>query len=111
MTASSKQPRRARLFPQSLGDSIKSTVGQAARRRGFHKTDIIDHWETIIGAELASQCSPVKMSFGREKTGGTLHIKADSSVATLLQHHEPIIIERMASFYGYRIIERIRILH
>lgn len=104
-------PKRCYLFPKTLSDSLTFPVAIALKKRGFSKADLLRHWDAIIGAELGQRCEPVKLVEQPGRPGeGVLHIRTRSVYATEIQHSIPIILERLATYYGYRIASRVTIL-
>jgi hypothetical protein len=80
----------------------------ALRKRGFSAVEVITHWTEIVGAEMAADTMPEKLSFPRgARSQGTLHLLATGSVALELQHLEPIIINRINTYFGYAAVARI----
>ncbi len=104
-------PRRCYLFPKTLSDCLSYPVAPALKKRGFSKTDLLRHWESIVGPELGRRCEPVKLVEPQGRQGeAVLHIRTRGVWATEIQHSSPIILERLAVYYGYRIASRIVIL-
>jgi len=69
---------------------------------------MILEWASIVGSGLALETLPVKLSFARgERADGTLHLRVASGAAPMVQHLEPMIVERINSFFGYRAVGRL----
>ena len=84
---------------------------QALGKRGLAHASVITEWERIIGPDLARYSQPEKLIFPRgQRDRGTLHIRVLGSLATELQHLEPLVIERVNTHFGYRAVERIRLI-
>ncbi|GAK33587.1 hypothetical protein AQ1_01477 [alpha proteobacterium Q-1] len=65
-------------------------------------------WAMITGTAIASQSVPLRLNFPRgERMGASLEIRVTPAFAPILQHQEPLIIERVNSFFGYRAVSRI----
>jgi hypothetical protein len=103
--------------------AVGKHVGQLTRKiyqaHGFAYAEILTHWETIIGPELAQMCKPQsirwprgmeKQTIERRKLGGTLVIVAAGPCAIELQHDTPRIIERLNTHYGYGAITALKIV-
>ncbi len=106
-----KTPRRCYLFPKTLGDSLDFVTAKALKKRGFDKAELVRYWGQIVGEELCPACQPVKLTPAAGQHGGTLYIRAATGFHALeLQHREPLILERIAQFYGYYPARRIVIL-
>lgn len=72
---------------------------------------LLENWSHIIGADLAGRCQPDKLDFPHgERQGGTLTIRAASADALELQHDTPRILERLNGHFGYRAIDRIKLI-
>ena len=109
---SEKERRRYSLFPKTLAGCIEPLTRPVLKAQGLAGSRILTEWESIVGPKLARHCVPEKLSFPRgQKTGGTLVISTENGFATELQHMQPIILERMAAYFGYQAITRITISH
>lgn len=106
-----KQPRkRWGTGARALGALLPKIAEPAVRKRGFTAVEIVTRWDEIVGSELAADCSPERISFPQgARMDGTLHILASGSMALELQHLEPILVERLNNFCGYRAVSRIAI--
>lgn len=77
-------------------------------RRGFGEAQFILEWPAVVGQDLARDSLPVKLSFARgDRTDGTLHLRVAPGAALEFQHLEPVIVERINSFFGYRAVARL----
>ena len=69
---------------------------------------MILQWASIVGPGLARETLPVKLSFRRgARVDGTLHLRVAPGVAPELQHLEPLVIERINTFFGYHAVARL----
>jgi hypothetical protein len=81
-------------------------------KRGLAFGSLITEWDTIVGPNLARQTLPEKLSFPRGKReDATLSIRAMGAIALELQHLEPLILERINGFFGYKAVSRLRLIH
>jgi hypothetical protein len=71
--------------------------------------NLTKNWEEIIGKKYAKFCYAKSVVFSKDKTiGGKLTIAAhNASVGYFLQNSSELIIERIASFYGFKSITKI----
>ena len=93
---------RLRYGAGRLGDLVPRLVKPVLRARGFHQAAVLTDWPAIVGVELAACCCPEKLS--RE---GVLHLRVVPGAATRLQHIEPLLLERIASHFGFRAVKRL----
>lgn len=103
-----EEPKR-RFKTEGINQVLQAALGPAIRRRGFADERILQEWEQIAGPLIAARCKPVKIHYGRQRTG-TLHIQASSAIALELQHLAPQLIERVNGYFGYRAVHRLQII-
>ncbi|MDP1554168.1 MAG: DUF721 domain-containing protein, partial [Hyphomonas sp.] len=73
--------------------------------------EILTHWETIVGPELAAYACPLEIKFPRGKNAGaTLHLRiASGAAATLLHMKTPTILARVNGFLGYGAVSALQV--
>ena len=99
-------------FPKTLAACIEPLTRPVLKAQGLAGSRILTEWHSIVGAGLAVHTAPEKLSFPPgKKTGGTLTISVENGFATELQHKQPVILERLAGYFGYAAIARITIAH
>jgi len=104
------EKRRYSLFSKSLKSCVEPVVRPSLKAQGVAASKIIVEWEQIVGKELAAYTMPVKLTFPRDKNSeGTLTVACEGAYSLTLQHIQPVIMERIASYFGYRAVARINI--
>ncbi len=98
-----------RQLRQLLERKIQKVIG----KQGFMTIDIITKWQQIVGKELYAVAKPVKIKFVRnDRANGILVIKTLSSAHALtISYQEDVIIERVNTFFGYKALNKIQIIH
>lgn len=95
---------------KKLNRLLPKEAKTAFKKFGFSQTRIISQWKDVVGKEMAAASQPRKMWFPRgARAGGTLDIMVDAGWALELQHLEPLMIERINSFFGYAAVAKITI--
>lgn len=104
------KPRRGR-GPVALAATLSRITDAALRKRGFAQSAVITNWAEIVGAELADHTAPQRLAFPRSgrggRGGGTLHVRVAGALATELQHLEPLVLERINTYFGYQAVARL----
>lgn len=97
------------LTPLSL--EVQPLARKMLGKRGFDSIVLIEKWKDIVGEDLSSGVFPDKISYPNGKrTDGTLHVKvAGGAFATLLEHRQKILLDRINTFLGYPAISSLRI--
>jgi hypothetical protein len=95
---------RAKAVSEMLPD-----VGRAAFRRfGFVQSSVVSRWKEIVGEKYATVSAPESIRFPQGKRAeGTLTLTIARAHAPMMQHVEPVIIERVNRFFGYTAVTRI----
>ncbi|MEW5424298.1 DUF721 domain-containing protein [Amorphus sp. 3PC139-8] len=108
-------PRRRRAVP--LSDLIGDALTPAARKRGFASAAILTNWASIVDEQTAKTALPERLIWPRRTKadpdaagGATLVVATNSASALILQHTAPLLIERLNTFFGWRAVERIKIV-
>ena len=83
---------------------------KAFGRKSFAEQLLLTRWRDIVGDEYARTSLPMKLTRGRNNSGGTLSIQAESGVALLMQHDAPRIIERINKDSGYELVARLKFI-
>jgi hypothetical protein len=100
------EERRGRV--RALAAEVPRIAGAVLGKHGFAEAQLVAQWPAIIGEELARSASPEKLSFGRgERRDGTLHLRVSPASALEIQHREPVLLERINAFFGYRAVARL----
>lgn len=102
--------RRWRQGPVNIGSLTGRLTRPALGKRGFTGGEILSHWPTIVGADLAAFACPMQVKFPRGRNNGaTLQLRvAHGAAAALLQLKLPAIKERINRFYGYEAVNDVQ---
>ena len=95
-----------------LGDSINYILRRIIGQKNKVLAEIIINWPRIVGGELSSNASPMKIYSIREKGEqiNVLLVQADSSAAGLkLSYQQVLVIERIAIYFGHKAVHRLKI--
>ncbi len=98
-----------------LADLIGPCLLAAFKRNGFASTEIVTHWDDIVGPEIAAHAEPMKIIWPRQRDvddteppePATLVVRCQGPTAIEIQHQAAVIIERINQFLGWRAIGRI----
>lgn len=108
--ASASETRKAKT--QSVGRAISGLAKRALDKRGFVDASIVNEWPKIAGALIGGNSLPEKITFPRDRTKpGTLHLRLENgALSTEVMHFEPVLLERMNRFFGFRAVGHIKII-
>ena len=93
---------------RAIGTMLPRVAGAALGKRGLGDAQLIQNWAAIVGERLARATCPEKITYARnERRDGTLSLAVTPGVALEIQHSEPVILERINAFFGYRAVARL----
>jgi len=95
---------------RAVAAPLSSVTRPVLKRRGLASGRVVAEWTEIVGATLAACSCPERLSQPRDGGPGTLKIRVDGPMAVELQHLEPVIIERINSYFGYRAVARLSMI-
>jgi hypothetical protein len=98
--------------PSALGAAIARLTKPLFAKRGLADGAIVAEWAAIVGPKLAEESAPEKIVYpGGQGTEGTLHLRiASGSLAIELQHLQPLLLERINGYFGYRAVARLKLI-
>jgi hypothetical protein len=92
--------------PRGLAAVLSKVTRPLFRARGFGASGLLTDWPDIVGRPLADFTLPERL--GRD---GVLAVRvADGGWALELRHIEPVVIERIASYFGYPAVTRLALV-
>ena len=104
------KPAPRAMRPRAIGDLLPDIGRASFRRFGFVQSSVVSRWPEIVGDRYAEDSAPEAIRFphGR-RSNGVLQLTVSGAHATMMQHVEPAIIERVNRFFGYPAVARISI--
>lgn len=97
---------------KSLSSSIENLLLSKFSKNSASKLEIklFLSWKEIVGLEIAQFTRIEKLIFQDNYNSSTLYIVVNNSgVALSLQHMIPMILEKIAVFFGYKAVSSVRI--
>lgn len=107
--AMNKPPRG---YARPLAAFVGRCLADTFKRRGFAATEIVTHWDDIVGVDIAAHCEPMKIDWPHRRerdpsSPATLVLRAEGPAAIEIQHQTAVIIARINQFFGWPAIGRI----
>lgn len=98
---------------RALADTLPAITGPLLGKHGFAGSRVVADWPSIVGEALAARSLPERVTYPPGGRGpGTLSVRiASGGLALELQHLEPLIIERINTYFGRPAVARLRFVH
>ena len=109
-------PSRKRPWSRPLADLVGTVIDPVLARQGFGESDIILHWDDIVGARLAAVSRPLELKWPPRGTGrranvspqpATLIVRVDGAFALELQHTAEQVLARINAHLGWRCVGKL----
>ncbi len=96
--------------PPPAGKSLAPLIKQLDAKFGQGPAVLQARWREIVGETLARRTEPVRVIKSRTGEGGTLELRVDGPVASLIQHQVPQITARLDLLLGKGAVTKLRIV-
>ena len=98
--------------PRSLASLTRPLARRAiGRKKATALGTLLLDWTLIVGPEWAAKVTPDRLSRpSGEATGGVLTLRTSGADALEVQHQAPQLIERINRHFGYRAVDRIKLI-
>lgn len=93
-----------------LSKYISKVSGKTFERKFVTLGRLLNHWDLIVGKELAGSTTPIKITYrkkGKDKKLGLI-IATDSSQAMLLHYRKELIMQKINQILGDTTISEVR---
>lgn len=94
-------------------EDINKLIHKIFKKQHPILAELIINWGKIVGIKYSDKCCPIKVTTEKQngKLTNVLHISADnSSVAMELSYLHELMIERIAIYFGYKAVHKIKLL-
>ena len=97
--------------PPPAGKSLAPLIKKLDEKFGQGPAVLKARWREIVGDTLARRTEPVRVIKSRTPgEGGTLELRVDGPVASLIQHQAPQITQRLDLLLGKGAVTKLRIV-
>ena len=101
-----KQFRGLRSIEDNISSLLKP-VFAGSKKEFILINNLAKNWEEVIGKKYAKFCYPKSVSFSKDKKSKLTIGVYNSAIGFFLENNSEIIIERIATFYGFKSINKI----
>ena len=94
---------------RSFGNTLPRGVKQVLRKSGFNYSEVISKWNILVGKDISNYCYPKSIKISRENKNGTLILSVERGNEINIEYCKREIIEKINSYFGYRLIDQIKL--
>ena len=95
---------------RSFKYTLPTKVRRIIEKKGHIYSKTLDNWRFIVGDELFKVCFPKSFKSSNKLSGGSLNIMVKRGHEVDTEYSKKIIIEKINKFFGYKVIEKIKLI-
>ena len=95
---------------RSFKYTLPTKVRRIIEKKGHIYSKTLDNWRFIVGDELFKVCFPKSFKSSNKLSGGTLNIMVKRGHEVDTEYSKKIIIDKINKFFGYKVIEKIKLI-
>ena len=94
---------------RSFGNTLPRGVKQVLRKSGFNYSEVISKLNILVGKDISNYCYPKSIKISRENKNGTLILSVERGNEINIEYAKKEIINKINSYFGYQLINEIRL--
>lgn len=109
-------PPRRRRDAAPVADLVAVLMDPILKKKAGMTTGLIAAWPELVGPRLADVTRPEKLQWPAKRRPGegmepaVLVVACEASAALRLQHQTTELLDRLNAFFGFRAVERVKIV-
>ena len=104
--------KESKTYVQGLrpfGNTLPRGVKGILKKSGYNYSEIISKWNLLVGKDISSCSYPKSIKMNKGDTNGTLVLAVKRGDEITLEYSKKEIINKINSYFGYRLINEIRL--
>ena len=94
---------------RSFGNTLPRGVKGILKRNGYNYSEIISKWNTLVGKDISSCSYPKSIKMKKKDSNGTLILAIKRGDEIKIEYSKREIINKINSYFGYKLIDEIRL--
>ena len=94
---------------RSFKNSLPKNVKKILNKKGLVYSEILNRWNYLVGNEISKVSFPKTFKPSGKNAPGTLIISVQRGNEINIEFSKNIIIEKINSFFGYKVLNNVRI--
>ena len=104
--------KQSKTYVQGLrpfGRTLPRGVKGILRKSGYNYSEIISKWNILVGKNISDCCYPKSIKMTKGDTNATLMLGVKRGNEITVEYSKKEIINKINSYFGYRLINEIRL--
>ena len=95
---------------RSFKDTLPTNIKKIIKKKGHIFSETLNNWKYIVGDKLFKICYPKSFKNSSRFGVSTLQIMVERGNEVELEYSKKQILEKMNSYFGYIIVEKLKII-
>tara|TARA_Y100000768_G_C23859355_1_gene624929 strand:- start:383 stop:868 length:486 start_codon:yes stop_codon:yes gene_type:complete len=104
----SKQRSTAFQGLRSFKDTLPKNIKKIINKKGHIYSETLNNWKYLVGKDLFKICFPKSFKNSNRFGVSTLVVMVKRGHEVEMEYSKKIILDKMNSFFGYDVVERIK---
>ena len=107
-----KQNKQSRTYVQGLrpfGNTLPRGLKGILKKNGYNYSEIISKWNMLVGKDISICAHPISIKMKKGDTHGTLVLAIKRGDEINIEYSKKEIINKINSYFGYKLINEIRL--
>ena len=104
--------KESKTYVQGLrqfGNTLPRGIKGILKKNGYNYSEIISKWNMLVGKDISSYSYPKSIKMQKGESNGTLLLAIKRGNEINIEYSKKEIINKINSFFGYRLIKEIRL--
>ena len=104
--------KESKTYVQGLrpfGNTLPRGVKGILKKSGYNYSEIISKWNMLVGKEISNYAYPKSIKMKKRDSNGTLVISIKRGNEITVEYSKKEIINKINSYFGYRLINEIKL--
>jgi len=104
--------KESKTFVQGLrpfGNTLPRGIKGILKKNGYNYSEIISKWNLLVGKNISDFCYPKSIKMKQKNKSGTLILSVERGNEINVEYSKNEIINKVNSYFGYKLIDEIRL--
>ena len=94
---------------RSFGNTLPRGIKGILRKNGYNYSEIINKWNLLVGKDISNYCYPKSIKMSQTNKNGILILSVQRGNEINVEYSKNEIINKINSYFGYKLIDQIRL--
>ena len=107
-----KQNKQSRTYVQGLrpfGNTLPRGLKGILKKNGYNYSEIISKWNILVGKDISDCAYPKSIKMKKGDSNGTLVLAIKRGDEINIEYSKREIIDKINSYFGYKLIDEIKL--